>query len=363
MTTIKNLNVITNGGYRLQVRKYLSSSNEWQTETDFLERASQRTLFNSLSYAEVVSCSLNIEAFVLSLFDLNETICGCLTLYRLPILPYGKKLSNMAFTGSYGAAVCSDEESKAEFLNGLEKFQELIKPVMIEMRVAEGVLLNEQKCDHVYGNYSLELKVAPKEIWESAVNQKARNQVRKARKSGLAFSIHKEDGLSHFYAIYKQTMKGLGSPALPFLFFATLAKKFPDNFFISLVSHDGMPISALFNVKDSEHVHNVWAGALFEYRNLCPNYLNYWSVIEWCCLRGYNRFDFGRSILGSPQEHFKKQWGAELTQLTYVDLRSGEHANTIDPNSAIVAALSSIWRRLPMFAMRPLNLIFSRFTG
>jgi hypothetical protein len=66
-------------------------------------------------------------------------------------------------------------------------------------------------------------------------------------------------------------------------------------------------------------------------------------------IRGCRRFDFGRSKAGTGAFAFKKNWGFEPQWLGYEYwLTAGTAIPQKNPNAPVYAALSSLWKRLPL---------------
>lgn len=84
-------------------------------------------------------------------------------------------------------------------------------------------------------------------------------------------------------------------------------------------------------------------------RGLAANDFMYWEVMRRACERGYRRFDFGRSKIGTGAYAFKHNWGFEPTPLTYqfrlTAKRDMPDLNPLNPKFALFIAA---WKRLPL---------------
>jgi len=346
--------------FHITSEKLTNNHKQFSKQEIYILHHNERSVFHSIHFAKIIKAEYDINSFLVTFYK-NDEICGVLILYKCPILPFGFKLTDLIFSGSYGGLLCDDSVPKATFIQLLQ--QKYGVSSQIELKLSKNNLHSIADNKIFYVNYKLDLLESIDEIWLYKVDQKARNQVRKSNKSGLKFSLNGDKCLDEFYEVYKKTMKGLGSPNLSYNFFKQISIVFSQDIKISIVKYNNIPVSALFNIIASKKIHNVWAGSLFEYRKYCPNYMNYWELIKWSKEHNINEFDFGRSIVDSPHENFKKQWGAEKTELFYFDLLTNGHSKVINPKSDAVLLFSSIWRILPYKITSLLNRFFVKRTG
>ena len=79
--------------------------------------------------------------------------------------------------------------------------------------------------------------------------------------------------------------------------------------------------------------------------------LLYWECIKLAIERGSKHFDIGRCTIGSGTHRFKKQWGAEATQLYWrYWLRDGQTMPQLNPENATCALAIRAWQKLPLWA-------------
>jgi serine/alanine adding enzyme len=321
----------------------------------------ESTPFHTIAYAEIIRREYGLSSKIVTFYKRN-IICGLVILYNCPTFPYGNKLTELIFSGSYDGILCDKDVLKEDLIKILKR--DVSKLPLIEIKISKKhaeKLTDDLKS--VYVNYNLNLLDDIEDIWTNKVDQKARNQVRKASKNGLQFLLQGIEGIEEFYDVYRRTMKCLGSPCLSYGFFKKIALQFPDEVKISIVKLNDRPISVLFNILTPGKIHNVWAGSLFEYRKYCPNYLNYWELIKWCKSNDVYNFNFGRSILNSTHESFKKQWGAQKTDLFYYDVSRNKHSTTINTKNNLVLIFNKLWRASPYFCTDILNDFFLKRTG
>ena len=75
-------------------------------------------------------------------------------------------------------------------------------------------------------------------------NAKLRNQIRKAKKSGLQFVVGHLEILDGFYAVFARNMRDLGTPVQSKSFFRNILEVFPDTTRIFAVYHQTRMIAA-----------------------------------------------------------------------------------------------------------------------
>jgi FemAB-related protein (PEP-CTERM system-associated) len=321
---------------------------------DYVKKNKECNIYHSYSYLKYISEYFYCELFLFCIED-NDEILGILPMHLTKAFPYGSQLVSNPFNGTYGG-LCSNNKKIEEYMvKHLEAY-------VSDMKVRFAELREKDEADYklpiydIYVNYELSLFGEIDKIWEDKVKSKTRNQIRKALKSKLEWSIYKEEGIDFFYKVYEETMSRLGSPFLNKFFFQGLMNNFNNDMFISIVKYQGKPISVQWLVKSKNKVYNPWAGLVREHQALCPNNLGYWKTICWAHEAGIESFDFGRSIKGSSQEKFKKGWGGDKTKLNYhYILNNNEKIPEINPTNKGIKILSKIWKVIPISVKRMLT--------
>jgi FemAB-related protein (PEP-CTERM system-associated) len=185
-------------------------------------------------------------------------------------------------------------------------------------------------------------------LWDS-LDRKARNQVRKAQKSGLTYAVGGAELLESFYGVFARNMRDLGTPVYSSRFFAEVLRAFPGRAQIHVVSHKSSPVAAGLTFETRGTVEIPWASSVRDFNALCPNHLLYWSMLEAASARGCTTFDFGRS---TPQEgtyKFKEQWGAQPVPLCWeYGLLTGRELPNSSPTNPKFRLAIAIWKKLPL---------------
>ncbi len=194
----------------------------------------------------------------------------------------------------------------------------------------------------------LPLQADEAQQWK-ALDNKVRNQVRKAEKSGLSAHTGGAELLDEFYPVFAETMRDLGTPVYPRRFFDAVLRASGDATRLHVVRQDGRPLAAGLTIDHAGRCEVPWAASLRAFRALCPNMLLYWQMLRDSVARGVPVFDFGRSTPGEGTYHFKKQWKAvphplhwEYALLTRDDLPDQ------GPTNAKFHLAVETWKRLPL---------------
>jgi serine/alanine adding enzyme len=179
-------------------------------------------------------------------------------------------------------------------------------------------------------------------------NAKLRNQIRKAKKSGLQFVVGHLEILDGFYAVFARNMRDLGTPVYGKSFFRNILEVFPDIRRIFAVYHETRMIAAGIGSWFRNTLEIPWASSIRDSKcsvlTIC-----YWEAIRFTIRNGLNRLDFGRSTPNEGTYNFKKQWGAQPVQLQWQYLM--EACNMIpdlSPSNPKYQAAIRIWQRLPL---------------
>lgn len=182
-----------------------------------------------------------------------------------------------------------------------------------------------------------------------ALDNKVRNQVRKAEKSRLTAVSGGAELLPEFYPVFAETMRDLGTPVYPRRFFAAVAEACGEAARVHVVRLDDRPVAASITIDHAGRTEVPWAASLRDVRQLCPNMLLYWHMLRDAIARGHRVFDFGRSTPGEGTYHFKKQWKADAVPLHWEYALVGRDAlPDQSPTNAKFHFAIEAWKRLPL---------------
>jgi len=192
------------------------------------------------------------------------------------------------------------------------------------------------------------------DLW-GRLDRKVRNQVRKARKSGLSVERGDAGLLSDFYAVFARNMRDLGTPVCSRRFFSEIVGAFPDRTRVLVVRQGDTPVAAGISYRTGCTVEIPWASSLRAFNSLCPNHLLFWHAIEAALGEGARVFDFGRSTPNEGTFKFKAQWGAEPVSLNweYPHLEGGVPDQ--GPTNPRFQAAIAVWKRCPLWLTNTLG--------
>ena len=311
---------------------------------EYVYKSDSSTFYHQISWKNVIERTYGHKPIYLIAKE-NGEIKGILPLFLMKSIFFGKKLVSVPF-GPYGG-VCADNKTVEDLL--IDKAIKLTK----EYRADYLELRNITKQDSNLIEKSLQvtsildLDSDYEVIWEKIKRDKKRG-IEKARKANLKI-IWDLERINDFYDIYVQTMWYLGSPAHNINFFRNIIQEFPDDTHIVIVEHKDKAIGSIFLLIFKDSVISGWSGSNKEYSRFYPNNLAYWEALKFCCEKGYNFFDFGRSMPNSGVHEFKKSFGAETKYLQYQyylnKISETPNTTTLNPKRQIFA---NMWRKLPI---------------
>lgn len=183
-----------------------------------------------------------------------------------------------------------------------------------------------------------------------AIPRKQRAEVRKSLDIDFTVSVGtaEADRAAH-YAVYAESVRNLGTPVFPRSLFATVLDQFGDQADILTVHHQGVPVASVLSLYHGDAVMPYWGGGTFAARALRANERMYYELMLHARRRGYDRFDFGRSKVGSGPYSYKKNWGFEPEPLRYgLWAAPGAEARNVDPTSESYSARIALWKKLPL---------------
>jgi len=245
------------------------------------------------------------------------------------------------------AGLLSDSEEASEML--VKRALEVAKKEnvrFLELR-QNGVIPCVYSHSAEHCDQFLELPDDPDILWRG-FKDKVRNQVRKARKSGLTVEkgIHL---LDEFYKVYSHNMRDLAFPVFGRRFFVELAKVFKQRVEILVVKRQGLAIGCMLVFSAGNTLFDYFASTIREYNRFCPNNILYWEAVKMACINGHRYFDFGRSQWGSGIYRFKKQWGTTAVPLYYYyPYRHGCSMPSVTNEARKLKPFMNIWKRLPL---------------
>ncbi|MEK7831534.1 MAG: GNAT family N-acetyltransferase [Acidobacteriota bacterium] len=177
-----------------------------------------------------------------------------------------------------------------------------------------------------------------------------RRMIRLGEKHGLSSLFGREELLGEFYELYAASVRRLGTPVFPKKMFAEFLRQFPDCADI-LVIRDGLrTVASVMSFYFRETVMPYYSGANPAYHRAGVNNFMYRELMLRSAQRGFIRFDFGRSKLGTGACEFKRGWRMTERVLPYkFFLVRADKMPNLNPTNPKFNLMIETWKRLPLW--------------
>ena len=304
------------------------------------------TFFHQIGWRNVVQETYKHKPIYLVAKE-DGNIKGILPLFLMKSVVFGTKLVSVPFA-PYGGVCADDEIAEKMLIEEAIRVADEFDVDYLELRYLNKSADNPNlTTNSKYVTFILNLNINAEIVWRT-FNNKVRNAVRKAMKSGA--EIVNDNDIEEFYGLYVRNMRNLGTPPHPFAFFKNLLYEFPEHTKVVRVQYDGMSVAAMFLLYFGDTIISGWAASDREYKKINPNNLLYWEVIKAGCEAGYKYFDFGRSLKNSGTFKFKKPWGGKIKQLHYQyhlfnNRKKMPDTSQLNPKRQKFAG---VWKKLPL---------------
>jgi FemAB-related protein (PEP-CTERM system-associated) len=326
---------------------HLLNPKDEQRWDDFVHKCEGATFFHQTGWKHAVEKAYRHQPLYLFCEDENGRITGILPLFVIKKPFFGKKLVSVPFA-PYGGICATPGSSASLLLAEAIRYSESLNANFCELRSFQEHAYPNFICGNEYSTFILDLRHDDKTMWHT-IGKKNRNMVRKGVKSGLCYELGEEPAaLAEFYRVYTDSISSLGTPAHSREFFQEVFNRFPADISIATVTLKDETIATLFLMHFKDQVILGWGGSLQASLNHAPNNFLYWNTILAAQQKGCFFFDFGRSLKGSGNFHFKRHWGATERHLCYWYFPMEV---TIRPPQERYSLGAKVWRHIPA----PLN--------
>ena len=312
---------------------------------DFVERHPNKTFAHRWNWSQILARSFHVKPYY-CMAQRDGRVVGILPATLTKSMIFGKFMISLPWL-DYGGPLAENQEIAAGLVDYCVALAKKSNCRFLELRAMSqplpGLVTKEEKFTFV-----LKLEGSEETIWQS-IDGKAKNQVRKAIKSGLEVNFGGIELLDEFYKIFAYNMRDLGTPVWPKSLYAEMFRCFPNDIELALVKLGNLYIGGGLVVHYQDYSGVPSASSYRKYLNLCPNNILYWEVIKRCFKRGSRSFDFGRSSLDAGTFNFKKQWiknpGPQIWQYKLLTIDTLPELNPSNPKFKWAIKL---WRRLPL---------------
>ncbi len=189
----------------------------------------------------------------------------------------------------------------------------------------------------------LNLSGSDEEIWQNEYSKGNRNKIRKAEKNNVEIHVSEADEDYHaFYAIYSETMKGLGAESYYFFdeyYFRNFRHMLGENQKFLVARLNGEVVSALFLMLYGDYAHIHLSGSIYKYLNLGVNNLIKHQAVRYVKQLGFKYLNFGGGSSADPEDplfKFKANFSNERGEF-YIGKKVHNHE--------IYAQMCEIWEK------------------
>ena len=152
-------------------------------------------------------------------------------------------------------------------------------------------------------------------------SQKCRYNIRLATKKGVTVRLAGDESVDAFAAIMKETGARDNFIVRSAPYFRRLLECMGDHARLYMADFEGRPIAGTLAVYYGDKVWYLYGASANEARNVMPNYLLQWQMIQWAVEEGCRIYDF-RGVSGDLSEtnplyglyRFKKGFGGDFTE-------------------------------------------------
>ncbi len=274
----------------------------------------------------------------------DGAIAGVLPIIEIRSALFGRSFTSLPFV-NFGGVVASSDAVAAALLDEAGRLAASHGVKHVELRHI-GRRFEHLPCRQ--HKVTMRLPLSPGMF--ERIDRKARNQVRKAEKSGLTVTRGGPDLIDAFYRVFARNMRDLGTPVYSRRLFHEVMGALPGRARIILVSLKDVPVAAGLTIRTRDLIEIPWASSIRDYNSMCPNHLLYWHAIETAAAEGVATFDFGRSTPGEGTFKFKEQWGAQPVPLHWEYwLAAGGTLPDQSPKNPKFRLMIDTWKRLPLW--------------
>ncbi len=278
-------------------------------------------------------------------------ICGVLPLFEVRGW-FGSMLVSTP-NGVYGGVVAEDAVSHQALIEAAKSLAVELQVDYLELRDAQpndfGVTRAEFLEQTLYVSFERPIAGNDEELMKSFPGD-VRRMIRLGEKQGFTSSLGREELLDEFYALYAANVRRLGTPVFPKKLFAEFLHEFPTNSDILLIRHQRQTAAAVMNFYFRDTVMPYYSGSNPAFYRAGINNFLYRELMRLSAARGFSRFDFGRSKLGTGACEFKRGWRMTERILPYkFFLVRAKQMPNLNPTNPKFNLMIETWKHMPLW--------------
>jgi FemAB-related protein (PEP-CTERM system-associated) len=317
------------------------------------------TLFHRAGWRRVVRDAYGHRTHYLMARD-GDGVRAVLPLVEVASPFFGKALISTGFF-VYGGILAVDAEARSALAEAAARLGAEQRVDYVELRCETAELAEWATKSDLYATFRRPIE-PDEDSCLKAIPRKKRADVRKSLAAGLTVEV----GVAPeaFHGLYAESLRNLGTPAVPLRYVQAILREFGDLTELSLVRHGSTPVAALLSFYDRDQVLAYHAGSIPAARPVHAYDFLYWSQMRRAVQRGIRTFDFGRSKFGTGSYDYKTFWGFSPTPLHYqYHLVAANDVPNVNPLNPKYQMMVRIWQRLPLFVANRIGPVFARQLG
>ncbi len=285
------------------------NSPEWM---DFIQNMPNATIFHHPTWLNAISQVYGYKAFGLVLRNSTGEICAALPMAFVDSFLTGKRWISYPFS-DYCFPLSRTEQDLVQFSRSIIQYcqENQIDPLEIRWNMT----LHPQYQNRIEA--VIHFKQLDSNIDQIAlsIDRKTRQAIKQAGERGVRVEqgVSSQD-LQTFYHLHEETRRKQGVPVQPWKFFEQLGKNVIDtgHGYIFLAYIEDRCIAGAIIFFFNKTVTYKFGASIQDERNLRPNQLILWRIIQWSCENNFTTLDFGKTDSENiGLRDFKRRWGAE----------------------------------------------------
>lgn len=341
----------------------LSSLSLCEEADAFVMAHDDGSLFHRTAWSVAVEKGTGNPAHYLATRDASGALSGVLPLTEVKSRLFGKALASAGFAVG-GGVLASDDLSAAALTEAAVELAKKLGCPTLELRGKTALGQGFGVKSETYLGFERDIS-GDRDALLLLVPRKQRAEIRKSFERDLEVRVGntKQDRADHF-AVYAESVRNLGTPVFPRKLFDAMLDEFGVDADILTVRKNGRPLASVLSFYHKGVVMPYWGGGVHDARAERANDHMYFALMEHAVARGCNRFDFGRSKVGTGPASFKKNWGFEGEPLSYATWTAdGSEPRDINPMSPKYRLQVSIWQKLPLAIANRVGPLIARGLG